>query len=286
MTKTIDNTRKKYKFLTLNINSVNARLDFLKTCITKHNPDVVMLQETKCEEYKFPALELKEMGYNYIVVHGQKSYNGVAIMSKFKLGEPIFSFKENNFLDDARYIETTVELPEIGEVKIICIYCPNGYAVKSEKYNQKLIFFNNLKNHLENLLSTNQKILISGDINIAPYDIDVYSAPELQNCLAFTIKERCALREIMNMGFVDCYRALNNNTQEFSWFDYRNQGLERRTGFRIDLFLVDAYLADYLVGGDIDVDSRKCLFDFIDFAKFNQKPSDHCPIIADFHGLA
>ncbi len=205
------------KIATWNINSVRMRLQYLRDFLTELDPDIVLLQEIKCETDLFPFNELSDLPYN-LYVHGQKSYNGVAILSKFPADEVVKDFSAINNTDQARIIKISLPTP-IGFCDIISLYAPNGSFVGSDKFNMKLDFYDNLTAYLLSQKSLDNKMIIGGDFNIAPFDIDVYSAQQYQNTTCFTEQEKQKLRIILNSGFEDSYRLLNPNKQEFSWWD-------------------------------------------------------------------
>ncbi|EOB10361.1 Exodeoxyribonuclease 7 large subunit [Rickettsia prowazekii str. GvF12] len=183
------------KIATWNINSIKTRLNLLRNFLSKENPDILLLQEIKCETEKFPFNELSDLPYHFYV-HGQKSYNGVAIISKFPADQIIKDFQNNYCNDQARFLEIKLSSP-IGYSNIISLYAPNGSFVGSNKFVEKLKFYDNFINYLSTKKSCYEKTIIGGDFNIAPFDIDVYSKVltettcctevEQKNCVLFLI---------------------------------------------------------------------------------------------------
>lgn len=257
------------KIITWNINSIRMRCNLLRELLLETNPDIILLQELKCETNKFPYEDLSDLPYNFYV-HGQKSYNGVAILSKFSADEVITDFSHNNHSDQARFLAIHVSTP-IGFCKIISLYAPNGTAKYSDKFEQKLEFYKNFTNYLISQKSFDEKILIGGDFNIAPFDIDVYSPTNLRETICFTRDEQKLLRTILNSGFEDMYRLTNPNNNEFSWWDYRAGNFEQNKGMRIDMLLGSSNIIDCLTNCYMAYDMRA-----------KNKPSDHIPVIAEF----
>lgn len=258
-----------FKFLTWNVNSVKARLTHLIDVINEHDPDIICLQELKCETDKFPKEELEHFNYN-IYAHGQKSYNGVAILSKIVADEVKTNFDSNLIPDQSRFIEIGINSP-IGYVKAISLYAPNGSDVGSEKFDIKLKFYDAFSNYIESIKSFDEKIIIGSDYNIAPFDIDVYNPEKLKNTTCFTYQEQQKLRTILNSGFVDNFRILHPNKKEFSWWDYRGGSFEQNKGMRIDSIISTSNTISNL---------EKCWIDYKTREK--NKPSDHAPVIAEY----
>lgn len=257
------------KIATWNINSVKIRFEHLRNFLTEVNPDILLLQEIKCETDNFPFNELSDLPYNFYV-HGQKSYNGVAILSKFPADEVIKDFPANYCFDQSRFLEINVSTP-IGFCKVISLYAPNGSLVDSDKFEAKLKFYDSFIKYLSLQKSFEEQIIIGGDFNIAPFDIDVYSPLALRDTTCFTLDEQKKFRTILNLGFEDLYRVGNPNTQEFSWWDYRAGCFEQNKGMRIDMLLGSNGTVDYL---------ENCYMDYS--LRTKVKPSDHIPIVANF----
>ncbi len=258
----------KFKIATWNVNSVNARLEHLIHFLENDAPDIVLLQEIKCVSEKFPSEALAHLPYN-ISIMGQKSYHGVAILSKFPLEEIAKTFPNNPLPDEARFLEVGCK---IGEefYRIISLYAPNGAEAGSNKYALKLEFYDALQNYLSKIVLAGENAIIAGDFNIAPFDLDVYDPKDLEGVTSFTEPEKERLRSILNNGFTDLYRVTNPLKKEFSWWDYRNGGLQKNEGMRIDLILGTKGVLDRLIHCDIDKKHR-----------LKMKPSDHTVVFAE-----
>jgi exodeoxyribonuclease III len=254
------------KIASWNVNSIKARFTHLIEFIDKENPDILLLQETKCTNHNFPLMELEHLGYN-IYIHGEKSYNGVAIFSKFKADDITYNFPNNPLEEQARFLEITAST-SIGFIRIISLYAPNGGEIDSDKFNKKLEFYDALTSYLAGKKTFDEKLIIGGDFNIAPFDIDVYSPNALAETTCFTLRERQKLRSLLNLGFADLYRLFHPVSQEFSWWDYRAGGFEQNRGMRIDMILSSYNATNYFTD---------CYMDYHQRAK--EKPSDHIPIV-------
>ncbi|WPY00435.1 Exodeoxyribonuclease III [Candidatus Trichorickettsia mobilis] len=254
------------KIATWNINSVRQRLSLLQDFLVKENPDILFLQELKCESEQWVLIE-SETPYNYYV-HGQKSYNGVAILSKFKANEIVTNFPANPCFEQSRFIEITCNT-DIGFCRFISLYAPNGGEVDSDKFKTKLQFYDALINYLEIIRAYDESLIIGGDFNIAPFDIDIHSSFKSSNTTCCTVEEKYKMRSILNMGFYDLYRLANPNTQEFSWWDYRAGAFEQNKGMRIDMLIASGRAAGYFQNSYIDYNMRA-----------QHKPSDHAPVVA------
>jgi len=263
------------KIASWNVNSVNARLENLLFWLQTAKPDVVLLQEIKCEENNFPLQPIADLGYN-VAIFGQKSYNGVAILSKFPLEDVKKNLDEND--PQARYIEALVCLPNQA-IRVASIYVPNGGGnllpdqeiEESDKFLYKMQFFDQLKNHLRGLLRHNEIAIFGGDYNVAANDIDVYDVFGLRGTICFHIEEQKKFRQILNLGYADSFRLIHPSLQNFSWWDYRGNGWGHNKGMRIDYLLTSPKATDHLTLAFMD---DKMMMD-------RQKPSDHCPVIVN-----
>jgi exodeoxyribonuclease-3 len=252
------------KIGTWNINSINVRIGLLLKWIEKYDPDIILLQEIKCLDKDFPYQALEDTPYN-ILVEGQKSYHGVAILSKFPIDKATSkSTFLNNPCIDARYLEVTLSLP-IGLAKVISLYAPNGSDVGSEKFTLKLNFFENFNKHLIDLKRHDEFLIIGGDFNIATEDKDVHDVAVWEGHTCFTLPERKYMRSILNQGFIDTYRFLNPEGKDFTWWNYRKP-VNLDVGIRIDSIISSTNLADYLEEFFIHKSFR-----------FETRPSDHAP---------
>ncbi len=251
---------------TFNVNSVKARLLNLLAWLDNVRPDVVLLQELKCVDEAFPAMEIEERGYN-LAVHGQKTYNGVAILSKFPLDDVIRGLAGEDGDEQARYIEAVASIPN-GAIRLASAYVPNGQEVGSDKFAYKLRFYDRLRAHWQEQLKFNEIAVLGGDFNCAPAPLDVYDHAALDGSVCYHPAEREKLRALMNLGLYDAFRVANPTLQQFSWWDYRGDGYGRGHGLRIDHLLLSAMAADKLHGCLIDEEPRS-----------QEKPSDHAPVI-------
>ena len=252
---------------TFNVNSVKARLSNLLVWLDETKPDIVCLQELKCVDEAFPAMEIEERGYN-LAIHGQKTYNGVAILSKYPLDDVIKGLPGDDSDEQARYIEVVVSVPGTA-IRVASAYVPNGQAVDSDKFPYKLKFFERLRDHWEKQLQYNEIALLTGDFNCAPQPIDVYDSAKLDGTVCYHPEERKRLRGLMNLGLYDAFRVANPDTRQFSWWDYRMAGYDNGLGMRIDHLLLSAMAVDRLEGCIIDEVPRQ-----------QEKPSDHAPVVA------
>lgn len=255
--------------VTWNVNSVKARLEHLIEFLEKHNPDFVCLQELKCETDAFPAGALSSLPYN-LYIHGQKSYNGVAILSKIPADEIKTDFPDNPIPDQARFIEGGFST-DSGYFRIISLYVPNGGEVNSDKYKIKLDFYDKFTSYIKDINSIDENLCIGSDYNVAPFDIDVYNPSSLKNSTCFTLTERMKMRTLMNIGMDDGYRIINPNVKEFSWWDYRGGSFEHNKGMRIDTILSNATATSKIKSATIDLETRS-----------KSKPSDHAPVIIEY----
>ncbi|MEM7617363.1 MAG: exodeoxyribonuclease III [Pseudomonadota bacterium] len=251
-----------------NINSIKMRIALMTDLIKQYQPDVILLQEIKCQTDKFPYLEFEELGYN-IAVHGQKTFNGVAILSKYPISDVINILPGNEADEQARYIEAVVNIDN-NIVRVANVYVPNGSKPYSEKFAYKLDFMEKLKNHINNLLEYEESFVIGGDFNVAIDDIDVYDPVNLHDTLCFHYQEKEQFNSIINLGMTDAFRALNPQLQKFSWWDYRASSYVYNKGMRIDYLLLSPQAADRLGSCDILADYRAA-----------EKPSDHAPVIVN-----
>ena len=252
------------KIATWNVNSLNVRKDHVLEWIESAEPDILALQEIKQPDELFPADAFKEIGYHSIS-SGQKTYNGVAIISKKKPDNIITDF--TNFDDPQRRIL----IADINKVRIMNLYIPNGQSVDSEKYTYKLSWLKALTKHIKKEQDQYKDIIILGDFNIAPQDQDVYDAKKWGEEVLCSPKERKALQKIIDLGFCDVFRNFDQEEKKFSWWDYRAASFRRNAGVRIDLILASESL------------KNKCEISYIDREPRTwERPSDHTPVIAEF----
>lgn len=254
------------KIATWNVNSVKTRLPHLLLFLKEHSPDIVLLQELKTVTESFPAMEVEELGYN-LAIHGQKTYNGVAILSKFPLEDVQTTLPGDPEDDQARYIEAVASIPG-GALRVASVYVPNGQAVDSDKFVYKMGFLERLHRHLDGLLKLEEMAVIGGDYNVAPEPIDVFDPGRMEGSICYNHFEWDRLRAILNLGWHDAFRLLHPGAEQFSWWDYRAGDFEHNRGMRIDHLLLSPYAADKLAECSV-IDSLRKL----------EKPSDHAPVM-------
>lgn len=247
-----------------NVNSLKVRLEHLALFLERHPIDVLCLQETKTVDDQFPLDAIKAMGYSALYC-GQKTYNGVAILSR----EPVTEISRGlpGFSDPQARVLTAVA----NDLVIVNVYVPNGQTVGSDKFTYKLAFLEALHAHLQNLRKEHAKIVVLGDFNIAPEDQDVHDPKKWVGEVLVSSDERSALQRLLTGGFVDVFRQFPQAEQSFSWWDYRKACFERNAGLRIDLILASNALAATCVSSSIDREPRSW-----------ERPSDHTPVWAEF----
>ncbi len=234
--------------------------------LAENEPDVLVIQETKCEDAKFPALDFEESGYS-IAFHGQKSYNGVAIASRIPLTNVRTGFGDPSFPEDCRLM-----VAEMGPWTIVNTYVPNGTAVNSEKFAYKLRWLERFKILAAQLVKSNPKTVWAGDINIAPTPDDVYESPRHLGGVGHHPEEFKRLDEIREVGLVDLYRTLHPGPGHYTYWDfYIPNAVQRNLGWRIDHIYVPPALVDQCEKCWVDKEPR-----------LKEKPSDHTFVVADF----
>ena len=252
------------KIATWNVNSLNVRLPHVLEWLTSAEPDVLVLQEIKQVSEAFPEASFVEAGYQ-AVASGQKTYNGVAVISRKPSADQVTDFP--GFEDPQRRILAST----IDGVRVINLYVPNGHSVGSEKYEYKLGWLAALNGFLKDQLKTHDKLVVLGDFNIAPEDRDVYDAEKWGDDILCSPLEREALGDLLKLGLTDVYRNFEQPEKAFSWWDYRRAGFQRNAGLRIDLILTS------------DTMTAACQASFIDREpRAWECPSDHTPVIAEF----
>ena len=251
------------KLATWNVNSLRVRLAQLTDWLAQTGPDIVCLQETKLEDGKFPLAELDAAGYR-ASYYGQKTYNGVAIVSlrpMLDISTGIPGFED----EQKRVIAAT-----LGDVRIVCLYAPNGQAVGSEKYEYKLRWYAALRDWLGEELARHPRLAVLGDLNVAPEDRDVHDPEAWQGQVLVSEAERTAFRALLELGFKDSFRLFEQPEKSFSWWDYRMMGFRRNAGLRIDHILLSPELATGCSSCTIDKAPRRL-----------ERPSDHTPVVAE-----
>jgi exodeoxyribonuclease-3 len=253
------------KIATWNVNSIKARLSQVLQWMRDQKPHILLLQEIKCQSSEFPEEPFEELGYNIAVV-GQKTYNGVAILSKEPLEDVLTSLPGHSDSTQARYVEAVC-----GKVRVASVYVPNGMEVGSDKYFYKLEFLHHLSTHLKKRLPLEEAFIVGGDYNIAPYEIDGYNPDAFrQERILCSQKEREMLRQILYQGYTDALRALHPAQGNlFTWWDYRAGSWQNNQGYRIDHLLLSPQASDLLKQCEVDLLPRS-----------QDKCSDHAPVWA------
>ena len=253
------------KIATWNVNSINVRLPQLLDWLAAAKPDVACLQETKTVDEKFPVAELQAAGYESVFT-GQKSYNGVAILSKLPI-----SNVQMNFVDDDDEAQKRVIAATVDGVRIVNTYIPNGSELWSDKFAFKLDWLMRLRRMFDEDCAADQDVLLCGDFNVAYDELDVWNAGAYAGRLHFSMPERAAIEYVRQWGFTDLFRKLNPDKKEFSWWDYRAGAWQKNHGLRIDHIWTSATLTSRARSCVIDRSPREL-----------NLPSDHAPVIAEF----
>ncbi|HEV8590738.1 MAG TPA: exodeoxyribonuclease III [Pyrinomonadaceae bacterium] len=253
------------KIATWNVNSINVRMPQLLGWLETADLDVLCLQETKTVDDNFPVLELKAAGFDAAFM-GQKSYNGVAIVSKHPIEDV-----QKNFLDDDDESPKRLVAATVNGIRIVNTYIPNGTAIGSDKFTFKLDWLQKLRRFFDETCDANKDVLLCGDFNVAMDEIDVWNVPAWTGKLHFTKTERAAMFSVKQWGFVDVFRKMNPDLKEFSWWDYREGAWQRNHGLRIDHIWTSPSLANKCAACHIDKAPRAL-----------EKPSDHAPVVAEF----
>jgi exodeoxyribonuclease-3 len=253
------------KIATWNVNSIIARLDHLLGWLETTQTDVVCLQETKAVDENFPQQQITDLGYQTAFV-GQKSYNGVAILSKHAINDVQKNFPGDDDDSPKRLIAATIK-----GVRIVNTYIPNGTELWTDKFTFKLDWLQRLRKYFDETCSKNGDVLLCGDFNVAPEELDVWNVPAWTGKLHFTKPERAAIHHVKQWGFVDVFRELNGDVKEYSWWDYRAGAWPRNQGLRIDHIWTSRPLADKCTGCWIDRAPRAL-----------ERASDHTPVVAEF----
>jgi len=252
------------KIATWNVNSLNVRLPHVVEWLQSANPDVLVLQEIKQVTDAFDSNAFREIGYDAIA-SGQKTYNGVAIISRLASTDHVTDFP--GFEDPQRRILAAT----VDNVRVVNLYIPNGNSVGSDKYDYKLSWLAALRGFLERELLEHESLVVLGDFNIAPDDRDVYDPEKWGDDILCSPAERAALQALLDLGLIDVFRAFEQPEKTFSWWDYRAAGFRRNAGLRIDLILASAALAGRCIASYVDREPRTW-----------ERPSDHTPVIAEF----
>lgn len=253
-----------FKIATWNVNSLRVRLTHVLDWLLKEKPDVLVLQEIKLIDADFPYAEIKAAGYD-VLVSGQKTYNGVAILSRGECAHKITDIP--GLIDPQRRILVAT----YRDIRIINLYIPNGESVGSEKYLYKLNWLTQATKFIQHELQANSKLVVLGDFNIAPENDDVYDPKVWEDSVLFSQKERAAFQALLALGLADCFRLFEQPEKSFSWWDYRLNAFKRKMGLRIDHILASTDLANMCTSCYIDPAPRGL-----------ERPSDHAPVVALF----
>ena len=253
------------KIATFNVNSIRARRDRVFAWLAREKPDVACFQELKVEEKDMPLLELKGLGYDVAAAY-QKTYNGVAILSRHKLSDVKLGLDDGEDDPQARVVSATV-----NGIRVVSVYVPNGQEVGSDKWRYKLRFYERLTRWLKEKNDLGKPFIIVGDYNVAPDARDVHKVSAWENTVLFHPEARAALERMRSVGLYDTFRMLHDEGGRFSWWDYRAGGFQRDDGLRIDQLYASASLAERLTDASIDRDERE-----------GEGPSDHTPCLATF----
>jgi exodeoxyribonuclease-3 len=246
-----------------NVNSLKVRLPQVLDWLARNQPDALCLQELKLDDVKFPKAELETAGYS-CAYSGQKTYNGVAILSRTPAVNVVCGI--DGYDDPQRRVISA----DVGGVRLICAYVPNGQSVDSDKYRYKLQWLAAFSGWLEQELGRHPQLAVLGDYNIAPEDRDVHDPKAWEGHVLVSAPERAAFRRLLELGFSDSFRLFEQPEKSYSWWDYRMNGFKRNLGLRIDHILLSPELAANCAGCGIDLEPRR-----------NERPSDHAPVVAD-----
>lgn len=251
------------RIATWNVNSIRARLPRVLPWLAEKRPDVVLLQETKCLDEQFPREPIEELGYN-IETFGQKTYNGVAILSKSRITDVQRGLRDDVEDGEARVIAATIE-----DVMVISVYVVNGQEVGAPAYTKKLGWLKRLCELLGGHYIMTEKVVMGGDFNVTFDDRDVYDPDAWREKILCSTLEREALGRVMECGLADAFRKLTVEGGHYTWWDFRTRGFQYGNGLRIDHFLMSPPALEACTSVEIDLDARR-----------GEKPSDHAPVIA------
>lgn len=252
------------RIVTWNVNSIKARLPVVLHWLKREMPDVLLMQELKTVDENFPALEFEELGY-HVATHGQKTYNGVAILSRTAMTDIHRGLPGDPDDDQARYIEAA-----ISGIRIASIYLPNGNPAPGEKFDYKLKWMKRLLTHAKKLLAEEAPFVLGGDFNVCPTDEDVYDPKGFADDALCRPESRAAFRTLLNLGLTDALRTYSPKGHIYTYWDYQGGAWAKDHGLRIDHFLLSPQAADRLTGAGVDRKPRAV-----------EKASDHTPVWCD-----
>ena len=253
-----------FKIASWNVNSLSVRLSQVIDWLQSSQVDLLALQETKLVDERFPRACLEDLGYHLSFV-GQKTYNGVALISRYALEDVVIGIPD--FHDEQRRVLAAT----VHGIRVIDVYVPNGSAVGSDKYLYKLAWLSALTTYVEQQLQQYPKLVLLGDFNIAPEDGDVYDPVAWEGSVLVSSHERDALKTLLNLGLVDSFRTQHPEVTQYSWWDYRQASFRRNHGLRIDLILLSQVLSAACIESAIDSEPRRA-----------ERPSDHAPVWVNF----
>jgi exodeoxyribonuclease-3 len=256
------------KIATWNVNSVRQRLDSLLAWLKEREPDIVCLQEIKCQDDAFPREPIEALGYN-VAVHGQKTFNGVALLSKLPFDEVKSGLDGNDGDVQARFLEALVST-KTGVVRVVSLYLPNGNPAPGDKYDYKLQWMDRLTAFARNRLALEEPLVLAGDYNVIPSADDARNPEAWAKDALFLPQTRDKFRALINLGLTDAIRATSDDTGLYSFWDYQAGAWQKNNGIRIDHLLLSPQAADKLTGAGIDKHVRAW-----------DKPSDHVPVYVD-----
>ena len=256
------------RIATWNVNSIKQRIDSALTWLAERKPDIVCLQETKCVDEAFPRLEFEGLGYN-VAVHGQKTFNGVALLSRFPFDEVKNGLPGDASDDHARFIEGVISTPR-GALRLASIYLPNGNPPATDKYTYKLAWMQRLSHYSRERLAHEEPLVLAGDYNVIPTASDAKNAQAWTGDALFLPRTRDEFRALINMGLTDAVRATSDDPGLFTFWDYQAGAWQKNNGIRIDHLLLSPAAADRLSDAGIDRHVRTW-----------EKPSDHVPVWID-----
>ena len=254
------------KVATWNINGINSRLRHVLEWCEANQPDVLCLQELKCVDSRFPQQKLKAAGFPYLEFHGEKSYNGVAILSKHRIYD-----LQKNFPDDQENASRRLISGTVNGVRLVNVYAPHGTALGSDKMVYKLKWFERLRAHFDSNFLVDDNVLLVGDLNVAPHEMDVWKPSLWKDKTHFSKPERDAIRDLKRWGFVDVFRQINEGEKAFTWWSNFHNDFEKDRGLRIDFIWASPPLAETCVDCFVDKVPRAW-----------EHPSDHAPVVAEF----
>ena len=258
------------KIISWNVNSINSRIDHLINFLKKNDIDIILLQELKCINENFPNQKLEKLGYNCFV-HGQKAWNGVAILSRVKIdiiNKYIPGYEKDN---QSRIIESEIKLKNLkNKIKLFCIYLPNGNPIDSNKFEYKLEWMKKFNNYIYKIYSNNIPLIIGGDFNVIPSDDDVYEPKNFLDDACAHPKTRKLYRSLINIGLTDTVKDFINGKSNWTYWGYRAGAWQKGNGLRIDHFLTSPEVTDMIKSVKIDSNPRNW-----------EKPSDHVPVILE-----